>query len=346
MSLLRRTTVAAASAALILTGLAAQPTHAVEKDVYTTPGGQIQNGRLWDTSCAMYSSNVVRCTTNIWGTQVSYVNGRFVNKTGWQFNNLTYLASPRASWKGNPLGDLGATTNGAFVSGGRNWTTECDTSKTGRGGCRSYVEADVIAYEGGRYVKKRTFVFNNMVRFAEGSVAPVTKVPAHILDQSVLTIDGFGPLSFLPRKVDTAEKVYPNLERLGYVKKTVVENCVSYEDGPELVKRGLSVTGMSDVAVTKPGVKTDKGAEVGMTIGQIKAIYGSAYREVRKENYGEQQYLGSVKVGDRELQFRVEGEPYSSGEKRYAPTTPLKDTDVVAEIATQTYVEDVSFDGC
>ena len=82
MSLLRRTASVIAAAAIALTGLAAQPAHAADADVYTTPGGHIVNDRLWDTQCSMYSSNVVRCTTNIWGTQIRYEKGCFVNKTG------------------------------------------------------------------------------------------------------------------------------------------------------------------------------------------------------------------------------------------------------------------------
>ncbi|AQP50375.1 hypothetical protein [Tessaracoccus flavescens] len=62
-----------------------------------------------------------------------------------------------------------------------------------------------------------------------------------------------------------------------------------------------------DVAVTNPKIMTDKGAHAGMTIGQFKALYGSAFKVVKKTNYGVTQYLGSVKVGDRELMFRVDG---------------------------------------
>lgn len=341
MSLLRRTTVVAAAAAVAIAGLAVQPSHAAEADVYTTPGGHIQSGRLWDTDCSMYSSSVVRCTTNIWATQIVYEGGKFVNKTGWHFNNLTYLPSTRSSWAGNPLAKAGE-----FTSAGRQWKTECDTPATGRGACRSYIMTNYIATEGGKYVRKSGYVFNNLVRFAGGSVAPVSKVPAHILDQSVLTPNGLGPLTFAPDKVDTYPTVFQNLERLGYVVLGDVEGCEAYDNGAELKARGISVVDLADVAVTKPGIKTEKGAEVGMTIGQIKALYGSAYKEVRKDNHAEKQYFGSVKVGDRELQFRVEGEPYSDGSLRYAPTRPLQDADVVVEIAAQEYLEDVSFGGC
>ncbi|MDO5501374.1 MAG: hypothetical protein Q4F67_17030, partial [Propionibacteriaceae bacterium] len=291
MSLLRRTTVVAAAAAIATAGLVTQPAHAAEVDVYTTPGGHIQNGRLWDTDCSMYSSSVVRCTTNIWATQIVYEGGRFVNKTGWHFNNLTYLPSTRSSWEGNPL-----ARSGEFTSAGRQWNTECDTPATGRGACRAYIMTNYIATEDGRYVRKNGYVFNNLVRFAEGSVAPVSKVPAHILDQSLLTPDGLGPLSFAPRKADTYVEVYKNLERLGYVAQTETEECVAYNNTAELEERGIDVTALADVAVSKPGIKTEKGAEVGMTIGEIKELYGSAYREVAKENHGEKQYFGSVKV--------------------------------------------------
>ncbi|MDO5676224.1 MAG: hypothetical protein Q4G35_01815 [Propionibacteriaceae bacterium] len=342
MSLLRRVTIAAAAAAMGLTGLTALPSQAAEVDVYTTPGGHIQNGRLWDTTCAMYSPTVVRCTTKIWATQISYEKGRFVNKTGWHFNNLTYLPAARSVWKGNPLGDAAATNKGYFTSGGRNWFTECDTAKTGGGACRSYIESDFIAYEGGRHVNKRGLVFNNLVRFAEGKVTPVTSVPAHVLDQSKLTVDGLGPLTHAAKK----ETVLLDLERLGYVKKSVSDVCETHVETAELTKRGISVMGLADVAVSKPGIKTPRGAEVGMTIGQIKALYGSEFKQVLKQNHGEKQYLGSVKIGNRELQFRVLGEKYSDGTPRYAPLGPLKDSDVVVEISAQTYTTDVSFGGC
>lgn len=341
MSLLRRTTIVAAAAAVALSGLMAPPSHAAEADVYATPGGHIQNGRLWDTDCAKYSSTVVRCTTKIWATQIVYERGRFINRTGWHFNNLTYLPSARGAWAGNPLAQTGQ-----FTSAGRKWKTECDSSATGRGACRSYIETNYIATEGARYVRKTGFVFNNLVRFAQGSVAPVTAVPAHILDQSVLTHDGLGPLTFAPFTPASRPGVFVNFLRLGYVTESEVEGCEAYVNGPELVDRGISVVDLADVAVTEPGITTANGAEVGMTIGQIKALYGSDYKEVRKQNYGEQQYFGSVKLGDRELQFRVAGEPYSGGDPRYAPIVPLKDSDVVIEIAAQAYTEDVSFDGC
>ena len=164
--------------------------------------------------------------------------------------------------------------------------------------------------------------------------------------ESELTVDGLGPLSFAPEKATTYVKVFPNLERLGYVRKGNVDECTAWVEGPELVKRGISVTGLADVAVDQPGIKTDKGAEVGMTIGQVKAIYGSAFQQVLKQNHAEKQYFGSVKVGNRELQFRVLGEPYSDGAHRYAPLTPLKDSDIVHVIAAQTYLTDVSFGGC
>ncbi|GAA4893659.1 hypothetical protein GCM10025789_08560 [Tessaracoccus lubricantis] len=343
MSLLRRITFAAAAAGLAIAGLVTQPSQAADTtDVYTTPGGHIQNGRLWITDCEMYSSTVVRCTTQIWSTQVVYRDGRFVNDTDWHFNNLTYLPSPRANWAGNPL-----ATTGTFHSAGHDWRTECDTPATGRGACRSYIETNFIAKEGNSYVRKTGFVFNNLVRFSGGTVAPVTTIPAHVLDQSKLTVDGLGPLTFAPYTSQAYTDTYRNFLRLGYVVPSPTEDCEAFRNGPELVDRGISVVDLADVAVREPGIETAEGAEVGMTIAQIKAIYGSDFMQVRKQNHGEWQYLGSVKVGDRELQFRVEGEPYpDGGGPRYAPTTPMKDTDAVVEISAQAYTEDVSFGGC
>ncbi|WP_342780599.1 fibronectin type III domain-containing protein [Tessaracoccus rhinocerotis] len=141
-------------------------------DVYTTPGTHHINGRDWRTTCNKYSSTVTRCTTEIRATQVTQPNGKFVQVTGWVFNNLTYVASPRSQWTTNPLaayGVLGGQVTWT-ADDGRKWRTECDTSTTGRNGCRSYVEASVIeSYvtatgdRGFRWVKKE--IFNNMVRF-------------------------------------------------------------------------------------------------------------------------------------------------------------------------------------
>ncbi|MBB1509901.1 hypothetical protein [Tessaracoccus sp. MC1756] len=342
MSLLRRTAIATAAAGLAISGLVTQPSNAADTtDVYATPGGHIQSGRLWDTECEMYSSNVVRCETKIWSTQVVYKNGRFVQDTDWHFNNLSYLPSPRSSWAGNPL-----ATTGTFTSAGHRWRTECDTPATGRGGCRSYIETNFIAKEGNSYVRKTGFVFNNLVRFSGGSVAPVTAIPAHVLDQSTLTFEGLGPLTYAPYTQAAYNNAQLNYLRLGYIVPSPVEDCDAYRNGPELVDRGISVVDLADVAVREPGIQTEDGAEVGMTVAQIQAIYGADFKQVRKQNHGELQYLGSVRLGDRELQFRVQGEPYPGGDARYAPLTPMKGTDVIVEISAQKYTEDVSFGGC
>lgn len=134
-------------------------------DIYTTPGYHKVNGREWITSCEPYSVTE-RCTTWIYGTQVDYINGKFVKRNGWTFNNLTYKPSPRSVWKGNPLG----FTNSWTSTDGRKWMTECDTPRTGRNGCRSYIESKVVqaskksdgTYS---YALVTKFVFNNIVLF-------------------------------------------------------------------------------------------------------------------------------------------------------------------------------------
>ncbi|WP_040281539.1 N,N-dimethylformamidase beta subunit family domain-containing protein [Tessaracoccus massiliensis] len=135
-------------------------------DIYITPGEHNVNGRRWKTTCEPYS-RTERCRTEIWATTVTQTGGRFVQSNGWAFNNLTYKASPRPLWKGNPLGQTGAWT----AADGRKWRTECDTAATGRNGCRSYTESDAIALvtkpDGAKvYEWVREFRFNNMVRFS------------------------------------------------------------------------------------------------------------------------------------------------------------------------------------
>ncbi|MGO1487621.1 MAG: ExeM/NucH family extracellular endonuclease, partial [Arachnia sp.] len=130
-------------------------------DIYTTPGFHVVNGRKWMTTCEPYSATT-RCFTYIWGTQIRYAGGKFVQINGWNFNNLTYVAAKRALWEGNKL----AFTNTWTAADGRNWETECETAQTGSGGCRSYVETTLIEFTGSGYRQVTKFVFNNMVRFS------------------------------------------------------------------------------------------------------------------------------------------------------------------------------------
>ena len=103
-----------------------------------------------------------RCWTYIWGTQVHYRGGQFFQTTGWVFNNLTYVASPRSLWAGNPLARTGSWTDDQ----GRLWRTECNTPVSGGNGCRSYITTRVPVRVGNGYQVVRTERFNNIVRFS------------------------------------------------------------------------------------------------------------------------------------------------------------------------------------
>ncbi|SHJ18608.1 Alpha-N-acetylglucosaminidase (NAGLU) N-terminal domain-containing protein [Tessaracoccus bendigoensis DSM 12906] len=131
---------------------------------YTLPGVHQVGGRLWTTTCQPYSQTT-RCRTDIWATTiVKDRSGSYVVRQGWAFNNLTYLPlMKRTQWATNPLGRPGAWK----AEDGRRWYTECDTAATGRNGCRSYAEADVVSLgSDGRFRTQRTFVFNNLVMFS------------------------------------------------------------------------------------------------------------------------------------------------------------------------------------
>ena len=125
---------AALGALIMISTTGLQPAQA-EVDVYSTPGEHTVNGRQWRTWCEPYSATA-RCRTDL------LVGGK------WVFNNLTYLPSPARLWAGNPL-----ATPGKHVINGRAWMTECGTPRTGRGGCRSYIDV------------KGEWVFNSMLRF-------------------------------------------------------------------------------------------------------------------------------------------------------------------------------------
>lgn len=177
--------VAVVLAALVVaasTAMGGTVTAKADVNVYTTPGVHNVNGREWRTTCEAYSQTK-RCRTEIKATQVSEVKGRFVAKTDWVFNNLTYLPAARALWKGNPLGGNGVVGEKVAWTApdGRTWSTECDTSTTGSNGCRSYTVSKVIeAFQSNgtwsyRWVTKS--VFNNIVMFGAPTVQPVVNVP-------------------------------------------------------------------------------------------------------------------------------------------------------------------------
>lgn len=311
--------------------------------VYTTPGGQISGGRQWNTTCEKYSSNVVRCRTEIWATTVTYAEGRYVQRTGWTFNNLSYLPSPRASWASNNLG----TTNPSWTSAGRQWRTECDTATTGQGGCRSYVRAKVVAAvntgSGTAYVNRDAWVFNSLVLFSTSTVPAVSTIPAWIIDSPGQWIEPRG-LRWGPIRIGADGE---HLRRLGYALRASY-GCESLIPSQSLQNRGLDIAfsggeeaeNLHFITVDTPYIPTKAGARVGMTVGQVRALHGAAFTVELKENYGEMQYFGSVREGAYELQFRV------AGDDAYAPTRPLVDTDVIAEIFAQRYTDDVSWEGC
>lgn len=162
------------TAPLALVG--ASPATADDSDgawLYSTPGNHSVNGREWRTSCEKYSSTVFRCRTDILAKTVVVDGGRYVERSAYVFNNLTYLASPRKNWAGNPLASNGEWT----AEDGRRWRTECDTEQTGRDGCRSYALATVVAKQGNAFVKQTKMVFNNIVLFGNGIIAEPGTAP-------------------------------------------------------------------------------------------------------------------------------------------------------------------------
>ena len=151
-----------------------------EQAVYVVPGYHKVNGRYWWTECEKYSSNTVRCTTDIYASTVYQKDGAWYSQNTWVFNNLTYLPSPRHLWANNPLGGFGEVgrSHSWTATDGRKWRTECDTSKTGRGACRNYAVSTTASLVNGRVVQSDKEVFNGIVRF-EGPGAPWQKtIPA------------------------------------------------------------------------------------------------------------------------------------------------------------------------
>ena len=345
MSLLRKFAATATAAVVMMAGGAVVAQADGTPSVYDTPGGQISGGRLWNTTCEKYSSNVVRCRAEIWATTVRYVNGRYVQEKRWVFNNLSYLPSPRASWANNNLG----RSNPGWTSGGRQWKTECDTATTGRGGCRSYVLSDVVrasrTSSGWVYSKKKEWVFNNLVLFSSSSIPAVNKVPAHILDQSRLDFTGLGPLQIGTNIED--------LVKLGYYEYPG-EECDGYpSESKALRDRGIDLRNIrelnSDARISEVGIygeeiETADGAQIGMTVSEIKAIYGERLRletKLGEGGLGEGEVevpTAVVQSGDRELVFIASDT--STGQ------SVLNDSDVINFIVARPYENGFYYDGC
>ncbi|GAB3819083.1 hypothetical protein GCM10028820_22510 [Tessaracoccus terricola] len=164
-------------------------------DQYSAPGVHLVNDRYWRTTCSMYSTTVVRCTTEIYGTKVFSQDGRWYKQNDWVFNNLTYLPSPRANWATNNLGKSIAWT----AEDGRRWESECDTAATGRGACRQYVYADVASESGGVVKQERLRVFNSLVKFQTGSTPWVSQVPAAVAARTDVPV-ATAPVLLTPAK--------------------------------------------------------------------------------------------------------------------------------------------------
>ena len=138
--------------------------------IYTTAGDHSVNGREWRTDCGEYSSTVWRCRTDILATTVVRDGDGYAQRLGYVFNNLTYLASPRQNWSGNPLAENREWSDRA----GRFWRTECDTAVTGGNGCRTWTRATLVRKVGTRFVQETRMVFNNIVMFGNGIQEPGT----------------------------------------------------------------------------------------------------------------------------------------------------------------------------
>lgn len=135
-------------------------------NVYTTPGEHTLNGRQWRTTCEKYSQTQ-RCRTEIVATQVAKVGGRWTQRTGWVFNNLTYLplSAPHA-WGANRLANTVEWTDEA----GRQWRTDCNPKTAGYNTCRTYITAHVtqaypMRWGGWTYQTTKEWVFNNMLYY-------------------------------------------------------------------------------------------------------------------------------------------------------------------------------------
>lgn len=305
-----RFAVVAALSAALFGGVAPLSAQAAGPDVYSTPGGQKKDETLYKTSCAKRSNGVVRCETKVWSSVISLKKGKYVTDRGWHFDRYTYLSSARKLWKKSPYAAYGKKSGKAsWTSAGTKYRSECDSKKTGKGACRTYVWATTITKsKAGKYTKKSAWKLSRVVKFAENGREKVAKVPAHVLDQSVLTTKGLGPLKL--------GAMYRDLQKFGYIRwARADEYCRAGFATATLEKRGLGVDVMrrgdrlAELWVSSPGVKTAAGAHVGMTVRQVLEIYGSRAVATTKGGNGGPFYVVEVVEQGNALVFTVPDGP-------------------------------------
>lgn len=91
----------------------------------------------------------------------------------------------------------------------------------------------------------------------------------------------------------------------------------------------------TQIYLTTPRHTTLSGARVGMTVGQVKQLYGTRGFVDIKDGPGGQFAVYTVVVEDREIAFMTKD-----------ATTTVKDTDVVTTVVLQKFATFLGWDGC
>lgn len=163
-------------------------------------------------------------------------------------------------------------TEGTFTVNGRQWRTDCEEysatercrteifATTGRGGCRTYIEATVIAKVGAGYQWRTQWTLNNIVRFGNNveSLAPLAGMTSlKLLEASSNEIHNLAPLKGLDLEwVDlTSNQIEdvsplagnPNLYTL-VLNDNLIEDLSALTDLPSLRILGLAENIIEDVS--------------------------------------------------------------------------------------------------
>ncbi len=196
-----------------------------------------------------------------------------------------------------------------------------------------------VSFKGGRYITEDVWVFNNIVLFKSSSVPEVYTIPPWIIDQSRLDFTGLVPS---PVQLGASMKT---LERLGYYS---LESTGSAGEGtawiPSTAMQNRGVDWdiwmgdkLTHVTITEPQIRTADGARVGMTVSELKTIYGSRIRlETKHQLHLGNWYSAVVQSGGNELTFLTDNE---DGMAR----RPLVDSDVITSITAKKYSKAIPY---
>lgn len=162
---------------------------------------------------------------------------------------------------------------------------------------------------------------------AQAQTTDPETAPPHISDDSVLGWDSLGPAT-LGDDADTLVDLGVVAQGTGTCSPWGASDAVP--DGIEL-DRYDAEDDLTEIALTRPATNaTVDGARPGMTVAEVREVYGDDFQVVTKRTSAGESVMGSVRQGDKELLF-------TNAQQWHQYTDTLPDDAVVDSIILREY---------